>query len=434
MSFLRPRFPGERALAAGIAIDAVGTGMYVPFSLVFFLHVTGLPLTTIGLVLTVTGLIGLGALPVAGIAVDRFGARRVQLFLYVLRGLSFACFPLAHSPTAFAAVALVTSIGTRAFPATLQARLGELVDGENRDRMQALSRSLGNAGLGVGTLVASLLIAGAGDTGYLAAAWLNAASFLVAAVLAARTPVTAPVGAAGAAPGSAPGARARADRSGGYRLFAKDRPFLSLTLANLLVAFGYTTLSVLLPVYAIDWLHVPQGLTGVAFLVNTVLCATIGVPVAAYARRLFTTRTRAAAAGAVLFSGGFVGQIVLGTIRPQNVAVLMVGLVVAVIVLTFGEMVHSTFSGSLSQAAAPAELRGRYLAAYQLSWSVPYALAPTLFTSLLTVDGRLPWLVVATTTLLGGLLLLRVERSLAPAAVAFPPPRPAAKAAATSGG
>ncbi|KOU42083.1 MFS transporter [Streptomyces sp. NPDC060334] len=420
MSFLRPRFPGERALAAGIAIDATGNGMYVPFSLVFFLHVTGLPLALIGLVLTVTGLIGIAALPVAGIAVDRFGARRVQLFLYVLRGLSFACFPLAHSLPAFAAVAMLAAIGTRAFPAALQARIGELVDGENRDRMQALSRSLGNAGLGIGTLIASLLIATSGDSGYIAAAFLNAASFLVAAVLAARTPITAPA------------ARARADKSGGYRLVAKDRPFLTLTLANLLVAFGYTSLSVLLPVYAVDWLHLPQGLTGVAFVVNTALCATVSVPVAAFARRRFTTRTRAAAAGAALFGTGFIGQIVLGTLRPENVRVLLAGLLAAVIVMTVGEMVHSTFSGSLAQAAAPEALRGRYLAGYQLSWSLAYALAPTLFTALITLDGRLPWVLVASTTLLGAGLLLRVERSLRPEVVAFPAPPVESKAAAAS--
>ncbi|HEV2634305.1 MAG TPA: hypothetical protein VGX23_04100 [Actinocrinis sp.] len=44
-----------RALTVAVTVDAVGSGMYVPFSLVFFRHVTGLPLPTIGLVLTVTG-------------------------------------------------------------------------------------------------------------------------------------------------------------------------------------------------------------------------------------------------------------------------------------------------------------------------------------------------------------------------------------------
>ena len=72
----------------------------------------------------------------------------------------------------------------------------------------------------------------------------------VAAVLAARTPA------------GAHAVRGRAEQGGGYRLLSKDRPYLGLTFANLLVALGYTSLSVLLPVYAIEWLHLPEGLVG----------------------------------------------------------------------------------------------------------------------------------------------------------------------------
>ncbi|MEU1214181.1 MFS transporter [Streptomyces sp. NPDC005791] len=408
MSFLRPRFPGERALVTGIAIDALGSGMYIPFSLVFFQNVTRLSLPLIGMVLTVTGLIAMAALPVAGAAVDRFGAKRMQLFLYTLRGVGFALYPLAHGLVSFAVLALVTAVGTRAFPGTQQARLAELVDNEDRERMQALTRSLSNAGLGAGAMVASLLIATAGSSGYVIAAWLNAASFLFAALLALRTPPSPHV------------VRNKADNRGGYLLIAKDRPFLTLTLANFFVALGYASLSVLLPVFAVDWLKLPEGLTGSAFMVNTVLCATLGVPVAALVRRRFATRNRAAAMGAALFVIGFLGQVLLGTVRPESVVLMMTGLIASVVIVTAGELVHGPSSGALSQSAAPQDLRGRYMAAYQLSWSLAYNLAPTVFTLLVAFDGRLPWLVVATTALLGGLMLLRVERALPAEAVAYP--------------
>ncbi|MEZ0094675.1 MFS transporter [Streptacidiphilus sp. EB129] len=416
MSVSRPRFPGERALVAGITVDALGSGMYVPFSLVFFRHVTGLSLPLIGLVLTVTGLLGMTVLPMAGAAVDRFGARQMQLALYVVRGLGFACYPLATSLPVFAAIALVTAIGTRAFPAVQQARIAELVGGADRERMQALTRSLSNAGLGAGTLLASLLIATAGDTGYLVAAWLNAASFLIAGLLASRIPAAATALGAAAGPGTA-----RPQRGGGYRLVLRDGPYLALTTANLLIALGYASLAVLLPVYASSWLHLPQSLTGVTFAVNTALCATLGIPAAALARRRFSTRNRAAAAGAGLFAAAFLGQAVLGTVRPHSVPLLMTGLLAAVVLATVGELVHSPAAGALAQSAAPQPLRGRYLAAYQLSWSLANALAPSLFTLLLALDGRLPWLVVAAAALVGGAILLRLERSLPADAVSTRP-------------
>ncbi|MGW5636146.1 MFS transporter [Streptomyces sp. NPDC003832] len=421
MSFLRPRFPGERALVSGIAVDAVGSGMYVPFSLVFFAHVTGLPLPLIGLVLTVTGLVGIAAVPLVGIVVDRFGARVTQISLYVVRGVSFACFPLADTLPLFVVVALLTSVGTRAFRPAQDARLAELAEGTDRDRLQALSRSLSNAGLGAGTLIASVVIATAGDFGYTVTAWVNGASFLAAGFLASRTP---------AAPPRAP-APPRA-RGGGYRVVAKDRPFLTLVCANLCVALGFSALTALLPLYATGWLDLPEGLLGSAFLLNTVVCATLGVPVAALARRRFTSRTRAAAAGAALFAVAFLAQAALGTVRPQSVPLILAGLLGAVLVMTVGEMLYSPSSGALSQFAAPRELRGRYLATYQLSWSLAYALGPTVFTALLTVDGRLPWLLVAATAALGSLLMVRLERRLPAEAVTFVPAPAPAKPAPTA--
>jgi MFS family permease len=419
MSSQRSSFPGKRALVAGIAIDSLGSGMYIPFSLVFFAHVTKLPLTTIGLVLTVTGLIGMVIVPIAGAAVDRFGARTVVLWLYLVRGLGFAFFPLAHGLWLFAVLALVTALSTRAFPGTMQAWIAELVDGAERDKLQALRRSLANAGLGGGTLIASLLIATAGDTGYIAAALLNAASFIIAGLLAARIPAGVRI------------VRARVAKGGGYRVLLKDRPYLGLTLANLLMGLCYASLTVLLPVFALDWLHLPEGLIGVAFVVNTVLCATLSVPAEALARRHFATRNRAAAIGAGLFLVAFIGQIVLGTVLPESVPVLMGALMVIVVVATVGELVHNPSSGALSQSAAPPALRGRYLAGYQLSWSLAYALAPYLFTLLVSVDGRLPWLVVAAAALLGGAVLLFLERSLpADAVYAEPPAADKAPAAA----
>ncbi|MFF7635605.1 MFS transporter [Kitasatospora sp. NPDC008050] len=415
-----------------MAIDSVGSGMYIPFSLVFFRHVTGLPLTAIGAVLTAAGFAAMAVLPLVGTAVDRFGARRLQLALYVLRGLGFAAYPFAGSLPAFAAVALLTSIGDRGFPVAQQARIGELARGGQVERLQAIARSLANAGLGAGTLLASLMIGLLGDRGFTAAAVLNAASFFAAALLARRVPaVPRATGAAGAAGATgdkgdkgdrgATGDRAsRGGGRGGYRTVLADRPYLGLTGANFLIALGYSALSVLLPVFAVNCLGAPQSLTGAAFVVNTVLCATAGVPVARLARRV-GSRTRAAALGAGFFALAGLGQAVLGTVRPHALPVVMGGLLFLVVLSTVGELVHNPSASALSTAAAPAALRGRYLAAYQLSWSLAKTVAPSLFTLLLAADARLPWLLVAATALAGGALLLRLGRRL-PAAVLSPAP------------
>ncbi|CAG6393228.1 MFS transporter [Streptomyces cocklensis] len=407
------RLPGEKAMLGAMAVDSVGSGMYVPFSLVFFHHITGLSFAVVGAVLTAVGLVGMAALPLAGAAVDRYGARRVQLLLYGVRGAGFALYPFATALPAFAAVALGTAFGDRAFPAVQQSWIGEVATGADRDRLQAAGRALRNGGLGAGALLASLVVTLAGDRGFIAAAWLNAASFAVAWLLMRR--VQAPARPAAQAAPKAAGA--------GYRVVFADRPFLGLTSANFLVALGYSALSVLFPLLIAGSLHGPQSLTGAAFTVNTVLCAVGGVHIARLSRRGGARRTRSAALGAVLFASAFAGLAVLATVRPQA-GWVSVGLLLALVTLyTVAETVHNPAASSLAVAAAPEALRGRYMAAYQLSWSLASILAPSLFTALTAAGAALPWLLLVGTSLGAAGLLLRLERVLPAEAVNLPAPR-----------
>ncbi|KPI00353.1 major facilitator superfamily MFS_1 [Actinobacteria bacterium OV450] len=408
---------GERALLVGAGVSAVGTGMYVPFSLVFFHHVTGLSFALVGLVMTVTGLAGLAALPLAGAAVDRFGAKPVVLALYGVRALGFALYPFAGSLPAFAAVALVTALADRSFPVVQQSLIGEVARGADRDRLQASLRALQNAGMGAGALIVSGVLALWGTAAFTYTVWGNALAFALAGLLVRRV----------RAVHDAPGARAGRPAAG-YRMVLHDRPFLALTAANFLTALGYAALSVLFPLYIATWLHGPDSLTGAAFTLNTVLCAGIGVLVAGRVRRSGARRTRSAALGALLFAGAFVGQIVLGTVRPGQTATL-VALMVIVVVYTLGELVHSPSGGALSVSAAPEAVRGRYLATYQVSYSLATALAPSLFTALLAVDGRLPWAVLAVAAAGAALALVRLERRL-PAEAVYPQPSVVAAASA----
>lgn len=427
------RIPGERAMLGAMAVDSVGSGMYIPFSLVFFHHITGLSFAVVGAVLTTVGLIGMGALPLAGAAVDRYGARRVQLVLYAIRGTGFALYPFATSLPFFAVVALATAFGDRAFPAAQQARIGEIARGADRDRLQAASRALRNGGLGAGALLASLIVTLAGDRGFTAAAWLNTLSFAVAALLMRAVPDRA-ADADGAGPAAAP--RESAGRAGatGYRIVLADRAFLGLTVANFLTALGYSALAVLFPLFIAGTLNGPQSLTGAAFTVNTVLCAIGGVFVARVVRRTGARRTRSAALGAVLFATAFLGLAVLGATRPHSGWVVAGALFGLVTLYTVAEMVHNPSSGALAVAAAPEDLRGRYMATYQLSWSLASTLAPSLFTALIGADARLPWLLLVGTTLSAAALLVRLERRLPADAVTLTPAAPVATHTAAPAG
>jgi hypothetical protein len=280
--------------------------------------------------------------------------------------------------------------------------------------LQASTRALQNAGNGAGALLATLVVSVAGSAGYTYAAWGNALSFALAALLLRPLRPLRQVRRGRAAGAAAPVAR----RAGaGYRLVLTDWPFLVVTGANFLNALSYSALSVLFPLFMVEWLHGPSVLTGAAFTLNTVLCAVAGIGVGARVRGAGARRTRAAALGGALFATAFAAQIVLGTVRPGSATVLGGALVAVVVVYTLGELIHSPAAQVLAVAAAPEAVRGRYLAAYQMSWSLAKAVAPSLFTALLALDGRAPWAVLVLTSVIAAALLIRTEPRLPAQAV-----------------
>ena len=70
--------------------------------------------------------------------------------------------------------------------------------------------------------------------------------------------------------------------------------------------------------------------------------------------------------------------------------------------------------------AAPDRLRGRYLAAFNLSWAAANALAPGVFTIMVAWYTGLPWIVLAALLLLALVVVRHAEPRLARQAVRIP--------------
>ncbi|MFJ3835299.1 MFS transporter [Streptomyces sp. NPDC090054] len=388
----------RRRLIAASLVSSIGDGIYVPLTMLFIYSLTGLSLTSIGAGLTIAGLCALAFMPVAGILIDRFSGRRVLIGVLALRAAGFTAYPFADSYPAFLMVALVVAVGMWASSPSLHALIGEIAEGAERDRLLAWDRSLRNAGMGFGSLAAAGMLAWNGSAGYVGAAMVLAAVFAVAAVLVARIP---PVH------GGAGGQEGTRD---GYRQVLADRPYLLITAANFLIAFGYTAQAIALPIFLTRDVGLPDALAGAVFALNTTLVAALGVPVARLSLR--GRRTRAAAFGAVIFALSFAAFAALPRLAGGTGAIVAV-LAIAVL-YTVGELVHSAPSQSLSIRAAPDHLRGRYLSTYQLSWSLCRTIAPVLLGFLLDAGQWHLWTVLALLVLVGAAILLRAERVLPP--------------------
>lgn len=388
---------------AAMVVDAIGSGMYLPVSLLYFHHITHLPMTEVGVILTAAGLLRLAGNQAAGSLVDRFGGQAVVVGGYLLRAVGFAGFFLVRSPAQmFAAVALV-AIGDGSFPPAVQSFVAEIADQGNRDRLFGAQRSLRNAGLGAGGLLVGALLALNSDAAYQAVVLGDAASFLIAAAL------TYAIASQRRAGRGAPARRPRERCQGVLR----DRPFLALTLANLPIAIGYMVLSVALPVYVTQQLRAPASLVGILYAVNTVGVAAFQIPVTRLLAR--HRRTRSVALGGAVFSASFLLFAVFG-IASAGIT-LVIGLFAATVLFTAGELLQGATASALVASAAPEQSRGRYLAFYQYSWVIPTIAAPAALTALLNLSATAMWLLLAAGVACSAAAMMALEPALPAQAV-----------------
>jgi len=102
-------------------------------------------------------------------------------------------------------------------------------------------------------------------------------------------------------------------------------------------------------------------------------------------------------------------------------------LVAAIVLMAGAGLLFSSRANALAEAAAPAALRGRYLAAFQYAYTVPGVIAPAVV-ALYPVAVWLPWLIVAASAVLAGLALRVIAGHLPAAALrptaAAPPAEP----------
>lgn len=396
---------GHAAYLAGMFVDALGSGLYLPFTLVFVQAVTELPVQTVGLGLTVAAFAGLVANPLAGVAADRYGARQVLIASYLLRVVGFACYPLVHDFAMFVVVAAVVSAGDRSFYPANSAYVADHAEGAARDRLYALVSTGRNVGLGIGGLLAAGAVQLADKAGYQVIAVLNAASFLIAAALLAATRRS------GRADRRTVRQRPR-DLFAGYGRVFRDRTFRRLTFAELAFTGGHSVIPVAIPLYATVVLHAPASLLGLLFTLNTILVAAGQLPVLRWQQN--ARRTHAMALAGMVFVASF-GAFALAAALPAGPA-LTIGLVLAVVLCTFGELLHARPSASLAASLAPEAYRGRYLATYQLTWAVSAVATPGAFAGLIAFDAGLLWLILAVAIAVASVALLRLAATL-PAAV-----------------
>jgi MFS family permease len=406
-------------LQAGSALNSFGTGLILPFEIIYLHQVRGLPTATAGLVLaTVMGTAAVVTLP-SGALLDRFSAKPLLVAGNSVSAAGYAGLAFIDRPWQGFVCSAVGGAGFGIAQTAGQVLTLTLVPAEQRASSTALRRVAGNFGLGLGATVAGFIVAA--DHHHLRAFQglylFDGVTFsFFALVVVARIPNPRPVNSASPSQGAK-----------GFRAVSRDRLLLTLVAANLaLVMIGGAFFSNILPLFAVEHAPVGPGEIGVVVFINTFFIVVAQLPATGVVKRM--RRTYALAATSAVFSIGLLG--VLPATLTHSTLTATTVLAGVAILIAIAECAQFVVLGPLVAELAPPHLLGRYMSLYGLSFTVGVALGPAVGGALLATSPDAVWWGGALVLAMTGAGLLRLgDRIPEPLLQAQCPPPQAVSAA-----
>lgn len=388
-----PSLGSHRRFVTAIAVDATGSGVFMPVSMLYFLAVTPLTLVQVGAAISLASFVSLPAGPVLGALVDRLGAKRVLLAGNALQAVGFVAYLVSDTFASVLLWTVVVTLGRTAFWGSYGNIVAAISLPGERERWFGFLGALRNVGFALGGLAAGAAIAVGTDLAFKLVVLVNAVSYAVAFVLLLSVPRVDPEVHEGL-----PGTWADVLRDGPYRL---------LVVAQVGFSLPMMVLNFALPVYAVTVLDLPGWITGVVFTLNCLMVGLgQGLVVNALTGRL---RYRVLLFAQAAFAASFL--VWLGA-SVVPVAAALVVMVVGVVVYTLAELTGGPVLGALAAESAPPHLRGRYLSLIQLAWNISGTVAPLLFAWLLDRGPQPLWWVLLGAVAVGVLVVARLGRVL----------------------
>jgi MFS family permease len=158
----RTGLPGPvLVLHAGTAVNYFGTGLILPFEIIYLHQARGFPTAIAGLVLAAVMGTAAVVMPPAGALLDRFRAKPILITGNLASALGYAGFAFVDRPWQAFVCSAVGGAGFGVAGTANQVLSLTLVTAEQRASSIALRRVAGNFGLGSGATVAGFIVAAA---------------------------------------------------------------------------------------------------------------------------------------------------------------------------------------------------------------------------------------------------------------------------------
>jgi MFS family permease len=350
-------FPPKFWTLMGVTfIDRLGGALLFPFFTLYITQKFQVGMTEAGLLFTIWSLSSLFSSTLGGALADRFGRRSIIIFSLVVSAFSNLAMGLAGSLGAFfifAGVAgLLGAIGGPAY----NAMVADLLPEEKRLAGFGLWRVIANLAVIIGPAIGGLLA----SQSYL---WLFILDTIASGVTALLVYLMLPETKPERHPDEKPESMLQV--FGGYGRILRDGLFMSFVAFSILSVLVYMQMNSTLAVFLRDVHGISTRGFGWIISLNAALVVAFQFSITRVISRWRVMVTMAL--GVFFYAVGF---------GMYGITRTYLWFIIAMVIITIGEMVVSPVSQALVVNLAPEDMRGRYSAAYELVWALPTAVGP----------------------------------------------------------
>lgn len=337
-------------------IDSLGSTMAFPFFALYITHKFGVGMAQAGVLLGLFSVSDFVGTFIGGALTDRFGRRNVILFGVIFSALSSISFGVVNQLNVFYVLAVVVGLLSSVADPAYSAMVADLLPEEQRAEGYSILRVNHNLANVIGPMIGGFLI----GFSYLYVFVGDAiASLIVAGIFYKMIPETKPE------PKDCEEPVALSQSFLGYFKVARDWLFVAFTVAKIFAIFAYMQIYSTLPVFLRDFHGIPES--GYAFLMSA---NAFLVVVAQFWMTSKISKRKPMQMMALASFFFMIGLVMYGFVSTY------VLFLAAILLITVGEMVSAPVSQAVVARFAPEQMRGRYMAFYSLSFTIPAAVGP----------------------------------------------------------
>ncbi|MGW2565324.1 MFS transporter [Streptomyces sp. NPDC001537] len=356
-----------RRIHVGNALSAFGLGFTVPYLYVYVAQVRGLGAMTAGLVLAVFAVAALIVLPFAGRAIVRRGPRPVLLAALVTAAVGALSLGLASSSTAVLLSAAALGAGQAVMQPALATMIVDCSTADTRSRAFAMQFFLQNLGLGVGGLIGGHLVDSTRVDSFTLLFSIEAAVFLLLAVVMAtvRMPHSPRME-------DAPAQSAK----GSWKQLLGNRAMVQLSVLGFVLFFAcYGQFESGLSAYGVEAAGISTSALGTALAANTLMIVVAQFAVLRFVER--RRRSRVIAVVGLIWAVAWVmaGYAGLGHGSREMATAAFVS---TYALFGLGEAMLSPTVAPLVADLAPTGMAGQYNSAFALVKQLALAVGPAV--------------------------------------------------------